>query len=270
MLFNHAPVVVLGGGDLASGVIYRLVKAGFPVIVTELERPLVIRRAVAFASAVFEGEVVIAGIVGRRAQSVTGAQTLAAEGKVPVLVDPEGTSLSAIAPYVLVDGRMAKRNLGTRLTHAPLVIGLGPGFVAGEDCHAVVETKRGHYLGHVIWDGAAQPDTGKPGRIAGRVGERVLRAPAAGHVSTWVAIGDSVREGDPVATVGEQAIVAPFDGVLRGIIHPSVRVTQGMKIGDVDPRGVRDHCFTLSDKALAVGGGVLEAVLSTLNQLEGQ
>ena len=179
-----------------------------------------------------------------------------------MLVDEAGAALAALQPAVVVDARMAKVNLGTTRDDAPLVIALGPGFDAGVDCHAVIETNRGHYLGRVIWRGAAEPDTRQPGSVKGRVGDRVLRAPADGQVVPHAAIGDPLREGDLVAMVSDQPVLAPFDGVLRGLIHPSVPVQRGMKIGDVDPRGQRDHCFTISEKSLAIGGGVLEAILS--------
>ncbi|HVO69507.1 MAG TPA: selenium-dependent molybdenum cofactor biosynthesis protein YqeB [Aggregatilineaceae bacterium] len=268
MLFERVPVVVRGGGDLASGVIYRLVKAGFPVIVTELARPLAIRRAVAYASAVFEGEIMVEGLMARRVQRVADVPGVLAVGGIPVLVDDVGTALAALKPAVVVDARLAKRNLGTTPEDAPLVIALGPGFEAGRDCHAVIETNRGHALGRVVWNGGAEPNTGTPGNVQGHALDRVLRAPCDGHVTPQAAIGDQLRAGDTIAAVGDLRVVAPFDGVLRGLIHPSVAVTRGMKIGDVDPRAVREHCFTMSDKSLAVGGGVLEAILSAAQLAE--
>jgi len=262
VLFRHVPVIVRGGGDLASGVVYRLVKAGFPVLVTELARPLAIRRAVSFASAVYEGQITIEGVTARLIAGPEEAAACWAAGQVPVLVDPAGESIAILQPTVLVDGRMAKRNLGTAMSDAPLVIALGPGFVAGEDCHAVIETKRGHFLGRVIWHGAAAPDTGRPGSVQGHEADRVLRAPSDGKLVALAQIGDAVQAGQVLATVAGEPVHAPFDGVLRGLLHPSVPVTRGLKIGDVDPRGVRAHCFTISEKSLAVGGGVLEAILS--------
>ncbi len=262
MLFRNVSVVVRGGGDLASGVVYRLVKAGFPVLVTELERPLAIRRAVAFASAVYEGQLTVEGLTARLITGLGEAGALWAEGEVPVLVDPAGESIWALRPTVVVDARMAKRNLGTTLSDAPLVIALGPGFVAGTDCHAVIETKRGHFLGRVIWQGTAEPDTGRPGSVQGHEADRVLRAPCDGELIALAQIGDAVHEGQVLATVAGEPVRAPFDGVLRGMLHPAVPVTRGLKIGDVDPRGVRAHCFTISEKSLAIGGGVLEAILS--------
>lgn len=262
MLFEHVPVVVRGGGDLASGVVYRLTKAGFPVLVTELARPLAIRRAVAFASAVFEDTITVDGLAARRVDDLGGVMPAWQRGEIPVLVDEPGASLEALAPPVVVDARLAKRTLDTTRDAAPLVIALGPGFVAGVDCHAVIETNRGHYLGCVIWQGAAEPDTGRPGRVQGHVSDRVLRAPANGFVTPRAAIGDDLTAGEVIAAVGDRPVNAPFDGVLRGLIHPSVPVHPGMKIGDVDPRGERQHCFTISEKALAIGGGVVEAILS--------
>lgn len=262
MLFRHVPAIVRGGGDLASGVVYRLVKAGFPVLVTEVARPLAIRRAVAFASAVYEGQITVEGVTARLIAGPEEAVTCWAAGQVPVLVDPAGESIATLQPAVLIDGRMAKRNLDTAMSDAPLVIALGPGFVAGEDCHAVIETKRGHFLGRVIWRGAAAPDTGRPGSVQGHEADRVLRAPSDGELLALAQIGDAVQAGQVLATVAGEPVHAPFDGVLRGLLHPSVPVTRGMKIGDVDPRGVRAHCFTISEKSLAVGGGVLEAILS--------
>ncbi|MGQ9849357.1 MAG: selenium-dependent molybdenum cofactor biosynthesis protein YqeB [Aggregatilineaceae bacterium] len=262
MLFRHVPVIVRGGGDLASGVVYRLVKTGFPVLVTEVARPLAIRRAVAFASAVYEGQITVEGVTAHLIAGPEEAVTCWAAGQVPVLVDPVGESIATLQPAVLIDGRMAKRNLDTAMSDAPLVIALGPGFVAGEDCHAVIETKRGHFLGRVIWRGAAAPDTGRPGSVQGHEADRVLRAPSDGELLALAQIGDAVQAGQVLATVADKPVHAPFDGVLRGLLHPSVPVTRGMKIGDVDPRGVRAHCFTISEKSLAVGGGVLEAILS--------
>lgn len=262
MLFERLPVVVKGGGDLASGVVYRLTKAGFPVTITELAQPLAIRRPVAFATAVYEGFITVDGITARRVDGPPAVKSVQAAGEIPVLVDPQGASLAELNPAVVVDARIAKRNLGTTRADAPLVIALGPGFTAGVDCHAVIETNRGHCLGRVFWDGTAEPDTGKPGRVQGHTSDRVLRAPANGFVHPQVAIGEAVTQGDVVATVGDVPITAPFDGVLRGLIHPSVPVTAGLKVGDVDPRAERDYCFLISEKSLAIGGGVLEAVLS--------
>jgi xanthine dehydrogenase accessory factor len=254
-------VLVRGGGDLASGVVYRLHRSGMSVAVAELAKPLVIRRAVAFASAVFDGAVEVEGVTSRRAKSPEHAVRILDSGEVPVLVDPEIDFARQWRPDVLVDAILAKRNIGTRITDAPIVIGLGPGFVTGVDVHAVVETKRGHYLGRVIMEGTAAPDTGIPGPVMGYTQERVLRAPASGILRGRAEIGDRVEAGQAVAQVEGKSVVARIGGVIRGLLADGITVTEGMKVGDVDPRGVRDHCFTISDKALAIGGGVLEAIL---------
>jgi xanthine dehydrogenase accessory factor len=259
-LLSDIKVLVRGGGDLASGVIYRLHRAGMQVLVIELPEPTVIRRAVAFASAVPEGAIEIEGVVGRRADSLEQALRILDQGEVPVMVDPDANTLRQWHPDVVVDAILAKRNVGNRINDAPAVIGLGPGFVAGVDVHVVVETKRGHYLGRVILEGSAAPDTGVPGEIMGYASERVLRAPRSGVFVGSRQIGEQVRAGEAVAEVDGEPVIASIDGVLRGLLADHRAVTEGMKVGDVDPRGIRDHCFTISDKALAIGGGVLEAV----------
>jgi xanthine dehydrogenase accessory factor len=260
-LLEDVKLLVRGGGDLASGVVYRLHRAGMQVMVVELPQPLVIRRAVAFASAVYEGTVEIDGIAGRQVTSLVDALAAMERKQVPVLVDPQGEMIGEWQPTVVVDAILAKKNLGTKISHAPIVIGLGPGFEAGVDVHAVVETKRGHYLGRVLLEGKAAPDTGIPGEVMGHTVERVLRAPQAGVIHASKQIGDAVKAGDAVALVDGSPVVAQIGGVIRGLLADGLTVTEGMKVGDVDPRGVRDHCFTISDKALAIGGGVLEAVL---------
>ena len=260
-MLGEIKVLVRGGGDLASGVIYRLHRAGFRVMVIELAQPTVIRRAVAFAAAMFDDVVEIEGVVGRRVDSLEQALPVLTAGEVPVMVDPLGETISRWGPDALVDAILAKRNLGTTINDAPIVVGLGPGFVAGVDVHAVVETKRGHYLGRVILEGAAVPDTGIPGEVMGHTVERVLRAPRSGILQATKHIGDEVRAGEIMAQVDGEPVIAKIDGVLRGLLADGFGVTKGMKVGDVDPRGVRDHCFSISDKALAIGGGALEAIL---------
>ena len=261
-LFKDVLILIKGAGDLASGVAYRLKRAGFPLIMTELPAPLFVRRAVCYGEAVFQGQVTVEGITAALVDSASEALALAGSDVIPVLVDPEGQSLSTVKPKVVVDAIMAKTNTGTRLTDAPFVVALGPGFTAGVDCHAVIETKRGHRLGRVITHGPAQANTGSPGKLKGHTLNRVLRAPAAGYVDSAAAIGAAIRQDQCIATVNGTEVRAPFDGVLRGLVHPTVSVTPGFKIGDLDPRGDIDHCFTISDKSLAVGGGVLEAILA--------
>lgn len=261
--FFPVQVVVRGAGDLGSGVVYRLNRCGFPVIVLELSQPLLVRRAVAYGSAVFEETVTIEGLVARRVDGWEEAFVIQKAGGIPVLVDPEGATLSEFNPTVVIDARMAKCNLDTHITDAPLVIGLGPGFTAGVDCHAVIETNRGHFLGRVIWEGQAEPDTHMPGQVSEYRSQRVLRAPADGTMRGLGAIGDAVVPGQPVAEIRGKMIRAPFEGVLRGLLHDGLYVAAGTKVGDVDPRSHREHCFTISEKSLAIGGGVLEAVFSS-------
>lgn len=264
-LFPEARVLIRGAGDLGSGVAYRLVKAGFPVLMIERASPLFVRRTVSFGNAIFEdGEFSVEDLKAVLVDSVAAARQVIAQGHIPVLIDESGGSLREFLPTVVIDARMQKRNIDTTITDAPLVIGMGPGFVAGVDCHAVIETSRGHRLGRVIWEGAALPDTGTPGMVSGYSAERVLRAPDDGCVSPakGVEIGATLAQGDLIATMNGHDIRAPFPGVLRGLIHPSVRVSKSTKIGDLDPRGDPANCFTISDKSLALGGGALEAILS--------
>ena len=261
-------VVVKGGGDLATGVVHRLHRAGMRVMVTELAQPTVIRRAVAVASAVFEGQMEVEGLVARLVESDEGIRADLAEGRVPVIIDPCAEVINRLHPTVVVDAIMAKRNTGTAITDAPIVIGLGPGFTAGVDVHAVIETNRGHHLGRVILSGSAEPHTGVPGPTAGFTAERVLRAPCEGTLIGKRHIGDPVEAGEAVASVAGQPVAANISGVLRGLLADGLSVKAGMKVGDVDPRCVREHCFTISDKARAIGGGVLEAVLYLLRALE--
>lgn len=253
-------VVIRGAGDLASGVALRLWRAGMDVVLLDVEKPTAIRRTVAFSEAIVHGVQRVEDVTARLATAETAEETLAA-GYIPVLVDPEGRSVPKLKPDALVDAILAKRNLGTKITDAPVVIGVGPGFTAGVDCHAVVETMRGHTLGRVIWEGSAIPNTGIPGLIGGFAGERVLRAPAAGLFHPLRDIGDAVTEGEVLATVEGKSMPATLTGILRGILPEGTEVFPGMKAGDIDPRCQRSHCFTASDKALAVGGGVLEALL---------
>jgi xanthine dehydrogenase accessory factor len=263
-IHGDQPILIRGAGDLASGVAWRLHRCGFPVVMVELAEPLVVRRTVSFAEAVFAGQATVDGVLAQRAASVAEARRLLAEGTIPVLIDPAAACRAELRPAVLVDAIMAKVNSGTTIDDAPLVLALGPGFVAGQDCHAVVETNRGHDLGRVLWQGPAEPDTKTPGEVGGYRGARVLRAPADGHLRGHAAIGDTVQEGAVIAHIDGTPIVAPFTGVLRGLVHPSVAVYAGMKIGDLDARAEPRFCFTISDKSLAIAGGVLEAILTRL------
>ena len=267
-MLENILVATKGGGDLATGVVHRLHQSGMPVVVTELAQPTVIRRAVALASAVYEGQVEVEGLAAQLAESDEEIRAALAEGQVPVVVDPRAEVITRLRPTVVVDAIMAKRNTGTTITDAPIVIGLGPGFTAGVDVHAVIETNRGHHLGRVILSGSAEPHTGVPGPTAGFSRERVLRAPCEGIFTGQRRIGDAVKAGEVVASVAGQPVAARIAGVLRGLLADGLFVKAGMKVGDVDPRGVREHCFTISDKARAIGGGVLEAVLYLLSRLD--
>lgn len=260
-----AIILIRGGGDLASGVAMRLHRVGLSVVIAELPQPLAVRRLVSFAEAIYAGETTIEDVTGRRVEdpgdSLRVLQLLA-KGRIPVLIDPEAKSAQLLHPTVIVDGRMTKRPPEPLKHNARLYLGLGPGFVAGESCHAVIETNRGHRLGRVIWQGAAQEDTGSPAYVDTHGKERVLRAPSDGRVNGLFQIGDQVQEGQTVAEVAGNPVPAPFNGVLRGIIHPDCLVTSGMKIGDIDPRSDASLCSQISEKSLAIGGGVLEAILS--------
>jgi xanthine dehydrogenase accessory factor len=251
--------IVRGGGDLATGIVWRLHRCGLSVVVTELAAPLAIRRSVAVATAVTDGSVSVEGMAARRVTTNEEAVALAGGDTIPVLVSPR---LPQLGQAVVIDARLAKRPLDTGLADAPFVVGLGPGFVVGEHCHAVVETNRGHHLGRVLWTGSAEPDTGRPGVVDGHGPERVLRSPADGPVAWEVAIGARVVTGQRLGAVDDAPVNAPFDGVVRGAIAPGTDVVSGMKIGDVDPRGDVAACFEISDKALAIGGGVVEAVMT--------
>lgn len=262
-------ILIRGAGDIATGIALRLKRAGLDVVMTDLPQPTAIRRTVCFSQAIVYGETTVEDMTARRAEGPEQVPALLAEGVIPVLADPEGKCLTALRPDAVVDAILAKRNLGTRVTDAPVVVGVGPGFTAGEDCHAVVETMRGHYLGRVIYHGSAIPNTGIPGLIGGFAGERVLRAPADGVFHQLLDIGAQVKQGDVAATVEGQPMVCTLDGVLRGILPEGTPVFKGMKAGDIDPRCSVDHCYCASDKALAVGGGVLEAVLGLSGILKG-
>ena len=254
-------VVIRGAGDIATGIALRLHRAGLEVVMTDLRRPTAIRRTVAFSQAIPLGETTVEDVTAKRAESPAQALELLGQGVVPVLADPEGACIPVLRPGAVVDAILAKENLGTKIGDAPVVVGVGPGFTAGVDCHAVVETMRGHYLGRVIYEGAALPNTNIPGLIGGYAGERVLRAPADGVFQGARQIGDLVHAGDTAGYVSGVPMVCTIDGVLRGLLADGVEVTKGLKSGDVDPRCAPEHCLCASDKALAVGGGVLEAVL---------
>jgi len=253
--------IVRGGGDLATGIIYRLWRVGYRVLCLEVQYPLVVRRTISVAQAIFDGTHEIEGMKSIRVDNPDDLDEWKGD-TIAVKVDPDGECINKMSPALVVDAIMAKRYTGTSRNMAPLVLAIGPGFSAPDQVHGVIETKRGHYLGRLITNGSAIPNTGIPGMDMGYGVERLLRAPKDGYVVPIKEIGDHVEAGEAVARMGGEEVKAQITGVLRGLIHPSVYVTGGLKIGDVDPRDVREHCFSITDKALAIAGGVLEAVMS--------
>ncbi|MGN0355298.1 MAG: selenium-dependent molybdenum cofactor biosynthesis protein YqeB [Muricoprocola sp.] len=266
-------LVVRGAGDIATGTIYRLTKSGFRVLALESEHPSAIRRKVAFSEAVYEGSMQVEGmtavLIGKNTISEkerwkiiwSEAEAVWKDGKVPILVDPEGISITKFHPDVVIDAILAKRNLGTKKEMAPLTIALGPGFEAGKDVDVVIETMRGHNLGRIIYQGYALPNTGTPGIIAGYGKERVIHAEAEGRIRILSDIGNLVSQGQVIAIVGESEIRATLTGILRGIIRDGYPVTRGFKVADIDPRQSEYvNCFTISDKARCIAGSVLEEV----------
>jgi len=255
-------ILVRGGGDLGTGVAARLWRGGFAVLVTEIDRPLAVRRLVALAEAVYAGSVTIEDLRGVRVETPTEAMRALEGGSIPVLIDPGANMRSHVRLDALVDARMTKAPPDLGLDAAPLVIGLGPGFTAEKDCHAIVETNRGHTMGRVFWRGGAATDTRVPEPVGGVDVDRVLRAPGDGMIRALADLGSVVRRGQVIAEVDGTSLQAPFDGALRGLLHDGLIVKKGTKIGDLDPRADPAYCRLISDKSLAVGGGVLEALLS--------
>ncbi len=259
-------VIMRGAGDLATGVALRLHRAGFKhLLLLETEHPLAVRRLVSFSEAINIGEVSIEGVTAKRLDDIGMFEQWPSGNEIPVVIDPDGKSIQKLQPDIVIDAIIAKRNLGTEIDDAKLVIGLGPGFTAGQDVNCIIETKRGHKLGRVIHDGAAAADTGIPGNIGGYTNERLLRAPNAGLFETNCNIGDRVEKGECVATVDSSQVLANISGVIRGLLRSATPVDDKTKLGDIDPRGKVDFCTTASDKAMAVGGGVLEAILNKFN-----
>lgn len=255
-------VCIKGAGDLASGIAVRLHRSRFDIVMTDLPVPTAVRRTVAFSEAIRLGTTAVEDVKAKRAESIEEVRECLAKGIIPVMPDPEAKIIQVLKPEVVVDAVMAKRNTGTRIDDAPLVIGVGPGFTAGVDCHAVVETQRGHNLGRAIWKGSAAPNTGVPGNIGGQTIRRLIKAPADGTFHPEKNIGDIVKEGDRVANVDGVPVYAQTDGLIRGMLQDGVPVTKGLKSGDVDPRGKVIDYMTVSDKASSIGGGVLEAIMS--------
>ena len=260
-------VIVRGGGDLASGVIHRLYRCGYRVLILESERPSAIRRMVSFCEAVYDGEAFVEGVLCQRVNTIEESEKVWASKEIPLLVDAEGACISELREkgkiLALVDAIIAKRNIGTTREMAPLTIALGPGFEAGEDVDYVVETMRGHDLGRIIEEGCAIPNTGIPGLVGGVSKERVIHSPAAGQIRNQAQIADIVEQGQILAYVGETPVKATITGVLRGIIRDGYEVFEGMKIADIDPRKEeKKNCFTISDKARCIAGSVVEILMN--------
>ena len=258
-------ILIKGAGDLATGIAYRLKKSGFDIVMTEIDKPTTVRRTAAFSQAVFDNEIVIEGIKGVKVNNINEIYKEINQGNIPIIIDEKAEIIKELRPDVVVDAIIAKKNLGTNIKDAPIVIGVGPGFEAKVDCHLVVESKRGHYLGKVIEEGSAIPNTGVPGNIGGYTKERIIRASSNGKIKPVVSIGDFVKKGDVVAYVDGVEVLAQIDGIVRGMLQEGIEVFKGMKSGDIDPRCEKDHCFTISDKARSIGGGVLEAIMYMKN-----
>ena len=275
---QNSLIICRGGGDLATGIVHRLHRAGFRVLVLETDHPAAIRRQVSFCEAVYEGKATVEGVTAQRIDSVSEMEEVFAGGCVPLLVDPKGEAVAELHPDVVVDAIIAKKNLGTYKEMAPLVIGIGPGFVAGKDVHLVVESMRGHNLARILETGSALANTGIPGNIGGYTKERVIHAAAEGYMKNIHQIGDVVQKGEEIARIYEQmstdgifsgkfvSVEATIPGVLRGLIREGYHFQKGFKIADIDPRESElANCFTISDKASSIGGSVLEAVCRYVN-----
>jgi len=259
-------IAVKGAGEMGSAVAWRLFMANFKnIVMLEVEQPLAVRREVSFCEAVYDGQKQVEDVAALLVNHPAEVKNCWQKKNIAVLVDPGWLALGSIGPQVVIDAILAKKNLGTRINEAELVIGLGPGFEAGKDVHMVVETNRGHHLGRIITDGSAAANTGIPGPIGGFAEERVLRAPADGRFQPALKIGDSVRQDQIVGSVAGHDVRSRIDGVLRGLIRPVSEVTQGLKIGDIDPRGEAGYCYTISDKARAIAGSVLEVIMRVYN-----
>jgi xanthine dehydrogenase accessory factor len=262
---NEWVVLIKGAGEMATGVAHRLASCHFKVCMTETSNPQAVRREVAFSEAIFDSEKEVEGVTAKRVESPDHIQEVWKEEKIPILTDPGARVKDFIKPDVLIDATLAKKNLGTKITDAPLVIGLGPGFYAGRDVHLVIETNRGHNLGRIFADGEAEPNTGIPSSIDGYAEERVIRAPQDGKFRALKKIGEGVVADGKVGMIGNAEVRARIAGVIRGLLRDGTEVWKGMKLGDVDPRGIKGHCCTISDKARTISGGVLQAILEHFN-----
>lgn len=258
-------VLIKGAGDLATGVAHRLKRCGFDVVMTEIEEPTTVRRTVAFSQAVYDCKVEVEGVKATLVKDIQMIRENIDNGVISVIVDKDENIIEVLKPDIVVDAIVAKKNTGTSIDDAPIVIALGPGFEAGVDCDLVIETKRGHYLGRVITKGKAIPNTGVPGNIGGHTVGRIIRATSDGIINPVSEIGDYVEEGQVVAYIDKIPVYASISGIVRGMLQGGVEVFKGMKSGDIDPRCKKEHCFTISDKARSIGGGVLEGILFLKN-----
>jgi xanthine dehydrogenase accessory factor len=265
---SNFPILIRGGGEMASGIAHRLHQCHMKVLICEIAAPTTVRRSVAYADAVFKGRQTIEGVEAIKVPTIADAQEAWSRGAIPLLIDPDTVRGKAFKPVVLVDAIMAKRDSSTKLTDAPLVIGVGPGFIAGQNVHAVVESNRGYHLGRVIWQGGAEPDTGVPAPVAGHTEARVFRAPRDGRFNAQRQIGELVSAGEIVGEIAGEPVRAAIAGLIRGMLHDGVEIQAGMKLGDIDPRGEREYVDSISDKARAIGGGVLEAILHSYPSLK--
>lgn len=253
-------IILRGGGDIATGIAHRLYQSGFHVVISEIEKPTAIRRRVSFCEAIYSGEIEVEGVKAVLSTKGEVLENLKL-GLLPVVIDKNCSLAYELRPLAVIDSILAKKNLGTKKDMAPITVGVGPGFSAGGDVDLVVETNRGHHLGKVIDKGKAMDNTGIPGTIQGYTAERVVRASAEGQVKNIKKIGDIVKADDILCTTGGVEVRANIDGVIRGLIKDGLEVEKGMKIGDIDPRAIVEYTYTISDKARAVGGGVLEAIM---------
>ena len=260
-------VFIKGAGEMATGIAHRLYMSHIRrIVMAEIPEPITVRRTVAFSEAVFDGETGVESVRAELVKAGGSVEEIWQKGGIAVVVDPQWTTIDTLRPDVVVDVIMAKKNSGTRRTEAPFVVGVGPGFEAPKDVHAVVESNRGHNLGKVIYDGTAEPHTGIPGPTMGYTTERVLRSPHNGVVRHMRALGEAVNKGEVILYVGDTPVYAAIDGLLRGLIR-EIEVKAHEKLGDIDPRGIKEYCFTITDKARAIGGGVMEAIMHRFNNM---
>lgn len=255
-------VIVRGGGDIATGTIYRLHRCGYAVLILETDKPTAIRRKAAFCEAVYDGTAAVEGVVCRKVDTAGQCEEAWRNREIPLMIDPNAEMIEKLHPEAVIDAILAKKNLGTNRSMAPLTIALGPGFCAGTDVDYVIETMRGHQLARILEDGYAIPNTGVPGMIGGYGSERVIHAPASGIIRAAVQIGDLVEKGQTLAMIGDVKVEATLTGVLRGIIRDGFAVKKGLKIADIDPRKEQKrNCSTISDKARCIAGSVLEVLV---------